>query len=87
MIGKSGSTNSPANRDGGSRAPLVKQRKKKWMELRDVIMNQKVNGLRDLFCMKVKRNNQFSEPVDYDYEGNASERTLMNPNGIELKSL
>ena len=45
---------------------MLRKRKKKYKELKDVIMNQKVNALKETFCTKLKRNNPFSKPVDYN---------------------
>ena len=45
------------------RGGQLKNRKKKWKELKDVILTQKVNNLKEIFCRKIKRNNPYSRPV------------------------
>lgn len=60
---------------------FIRMRKKKWKELKDVIMNQKVNRLKDIFCAKIKRNNQYSQPVQYQYEKNTMSETFLESKG------
>jgi hypothetical protein len=46
-----------------NKKPATRSRKKKKLELKEIITHQKVKGMVEDFCIKLKRNNPYSHPV------------------------
>lgn len=61
--------------------PLEK-RKKKWRELKDVITTQKVNIIKEAFVDKLRRNNIYSQPVEYSQSRNEEEKCFLDKVGF-----
>lgn len=61
--------------------PLEKRRKK-WRELQDVITTQKVNIIKDAFIDKLRRNNVYSQPVEFSLTKNGEEKSFLDNVGF-----
>lgn len=66
--------------------PLEKRRKK-WRELKDVITTQKVNIIKDAFIDKLRRNNVYSQPVEFSLTKSGEEKCFLDTVGFELKEI
>lgn len=61
--------------------PLEKRRKK-WRELKDVITTQKVNIIKDAFIDKLRRNNVYSQPVEFSLTKSGEEKCFLDTVGF-----